>query len=160
MKRPPELPLPPYGVLIEAAREDAGLSRREAARRAGISDSWWRYVAAGWQNGPLTGTADTVAAMARAVGVAPDDLEGEGGRPDAARILRRLRPAGAPAAPPARRDGEPQDDAAAKLFPDDETKRHVWRTPGLSEDERAAIIAQIDRGRAGSAPPERQADTG
>ena len=68
--------------------------------------------------------------------------------------------AAAPEPAPARRDGEPQDDAAAKLFPDDATKRHVWRTPGLSEDERAAIIAQIDRGRAGSAPPERQADTG
>jgi len=82
MKRPPEQPLPPYGVLIEDAREEAGLSRREAARRADISDSWWRYVAAGWQNGPLTGTADTVAA--------PDDLEEEGMRPDAAEALRKI----------------------------------------------------------------------
>ena len=90
MNRPPEQPLPPYGVLIEAVREKAGLSRREAARRAGISDAWWRYVAAGWQNGPVTGTADTVAAMAHAVGVAPGDLEEEGERPDAAEALRKI----------------------------------------------------------------------
>jgi transcriptional regulator with XRE-family HTH domain len=160
MNRPLEHPMPPYGVLIEAAREDAGLSRREAARRAGISDSWWRYVAAGWQNGPLAGTPDTVAAMARAVGVTPDDLENEGERPDAARVLRGMLLADAPPQPPARWDEEPQGDAAWALFPADRTKRWLWRTPNLSEDERAELIALIDRKRAESAPPERQADAG
>jgi transcriptional regulator with XRE-family HTH domain len=161
MNRPPEHQPPPYGVLIEAAREDAGLSRREAARRAGISDSWWRYVAAGWQNGPLRGTAETVAAMAHAVGgVTPESLEGKGERPDAARVLRRLLLADGPPPAPARWDDEPQGDAAWALFPRDRTKRWLWRTPNLSEDERAELIALIDRKRAESAPPERQADAG
>lgn len=74
--------------------------------------------------------------------------------------LEPLPVARATAPEPARRGGEPQGDAAWDLFPDDETKRHVWRTPGLSEDERAAIIALIDRRRPGSAAPERQADAG
>jgi transcriptional regulator with XRE-family HTH domain len=82
--------MPPYGELIEAAREAAGLSRREAARRAGISDAWWRYVTRGWQNGPITGPADTVATMARVTGVTPERLESEGQRPDAAARLREM----------------------------------------------------------------------
>lgn len=92
MERPPEPPA--YGLLIEAARKDAGLSVREAARRAGISDAWWRYVVRGYQNlsgggyGQMTGPADTVAEMARVVGIAADRLETEGQYPAAAAILR------------------------------------------------------------------------
>jgi transcriptional regulator with XRE-family HTH domain len=129
MNRPPEQPLPPYGVLIEAVREKAGLSRREAARRAGISDAWWRYVAAGWQNGPVTGTADTVAAMARAVGVPPERLEAEGERPDAARVLRGI--LGDGPAPPLRAvpdrplpDDGPEIAALIRDWPELET---IWR---------------------------------
>lgn len=129
MNRPPEQPLPPYGVLIEAAREDAGLSRREAARRAGISDSWWRYVAAGWQNGPLTGTADTVAAMARVAGVTPERLESEGERPDAARVLRGLLSSEPPpplrAVPPAAGPGDDPDISA--LIADWPELETIWR---------------------------------
>lgn len=57
-------------------------------------------------------------------------------------------------------EGEPQGDAAWALFPDDEVKRHVWRTPGMSERDRAEIIALIDRKRAevrgGGEGPRRQ----
>lgn len=91
---------PPYGALIEEARKAAGLSKREAARRAGISDAWWRYVTEGRQGEtPVPGTAETVAAMARAVGLPADRLEREGGRKDAADALR----SGALAPVPARR---------------------------------------------------------
>src|SRR5580692_9792361 len=84
-------PKPPYGELIERARGDAGLSKREAARRAGISDAWWRYVTEGRQGDtPVPGTAGTVAAMARAVGLSPERLEEEGQRKDAADALRKM----------------------------------------------------------------------
>jgi transcriptional regulator with XRE-family HTH domain len=151
MSRPPKPP--PYGVLIEDAREAAGLSRREAARRAGYSDAWWRAIVSGWQgSGPVTGTAETVAAMARVAGVDPGRLAGEGGRPDAAEILRSE-----PAAPPPARPaaaGEP--DTAAKLFPGDTVKAAIWRLPA-SEAERAELIATVDRLRAGEQPDEQTA---
>jgi transcriptional regulator with XRE-family HTH domain len=128
MNRPPEQ-APPYGALIESAREEAGLSRREAAKLAGISDSWWRYVASGWQNGPITGTAATVAAMALAVGVTPEQMETAGERPDAASVMRKesgppsfaaaLRQARAAASPA---PGSPAADILAGLlsgYPDD-----------------------------------------
>src|SRR5580692_86725 len=84
-------PKPPYGELIERARGDAGLSKREAARRARISDAWWRYVTEGRQGDtPVPGTADTVAAMARVVGLSPERLEEEGQRKDAADVLRKM----------------------------------------------------------------------
>jgi transcriptional regulator with XRE-family HTH domain len=115
-------------MLIEAAREKAGLSRREAARRAGISDSWWRYVAAGWQNGPITGTAETVAAMARVAGVDPGRLETEGERPDAATVLRGLLRDETP--PPLRAvpdrplpDGDPEIAALIRDWPELEA---IW----------------------------------
>lgn len=94
---PPEPP--PEGVLIESARRDAGISVREAARRAGISEGWWRQVVKGYQNlsggafGVVRGVpAETVAKMAEAAGVAPDRMAADGQRPDAARIMRAAAP--------------------------------------------------------------------
>jgi transcriptional regulator with XRE-family HTH domain len=123
-------PKPPYGELIEKARDDAGLSKREAARRAGISDAWWRYVTDGHQGEtPVPGTADTVAAMARAVGLPPDRLETEGRRKDAADALRKMlrEPPGRPlravaADPPATgvTPAERERDRLLAEYPDDE----------------------------------------
>ena len=155
MNRPPR---PPYGELIETARENARLSRREAARRAGISDSWWRYVAAGWQNGPVPGSAETVAAMARVVNVSPEELEAEGERPDAARVLREMlreKP------PPARSvpDLAEAPDVAAVLFPGDKLKQAIWRLldpdtgEPLPEAQRAGLVAHVDKMRAGNDNP-------
>jgi len=88
---------PPEGVLIESCRHDAGLSVREAARRAVISEGWWRQVVKGYQS--LSGgsyglvrdvPARTIARMAKAVQVPPERLAAEGGRPDAAQALARL----------------------------------------------------------------------
>src|SRR6185437_1310901 len=94
MNRPPEPP--PEGVLIEHARRAAKLSVREAARRAGISEGWWRQVVKGYQSlgegGYITrhAPADTVARLAAVVKVAPEQMEAEGQRPDAAESLRVL----------------------------------------------------------------------
>lgn len=121
--------MPPYGELIEAAREAAGLSRREAARRAGISDAWWRYVTRGWQNGPITGPADTVAVMARVVGLTPERLESEGERPDAAGKLREMI---------AR---EEADRAADPYADEDEALQEILRDERLPEDVRRGLVA-------------------
>jgi transcriptional regulator with XRE-family HTH domain len=93
---------PPEGVLIESCRRDAGLSVREAAKRAGISEGWWRQVVKGYQS--LSGgafglvrdvPAGTIARMAKAAQVPPGRLAAEGQRPDAARELEALAIAGA-----------------------------------------------------------------
>jgi hypothetical protein len=84
-------------VLIESCRRAARLSVREAARRAGISEGWWRQVVKGYQS--LSGgayglvrdvPAGTIARMAKAAQVAPGRLAAEGQRPDAARELEAL----------------------------------------------------------------------
>lgn len=56
----------PLGDLLERARKELGISGREAARRAGISDGRWRQVIRG-ESVP----ARTVVAMALAVEVDP-----------------------------------------------------------------------------------------
>ncbi|HZR50057.1 MAG TPA: helix-turn-helix transcriptional regulator [Streptosporangiaceae bacterium] len=100
---------PPEGVLIAAALKDARISVREAARRAGISEGWWRQVVNGYQSlsggayGTVRAPAETLARMAQAAGVTADDLTAAG-RADAAAELDRLgsgASAGPPAAPPA-----------------------------------------------------------
>lgn len=105
-----------------------------------------------------TYTPDTLRAIEAAYMLAPGSLDRvlDGGELEPLPSPR----AAAPEAAPVRWDDEPEGDAAWNLFPDDPTKRHVWRTPNLTEDERAALIALVDRKRAEAAPPERQADAG
>lgn len=88
-----ERPLPPpWGALLTQALGRAGLSAREAARRAGISEGRWRQIAGGYQvvsagvYAPVRGPADTLARMAAVVGVTPAQLR-RAQRPDAARAL-------------------------------------------------------------------------
>lgn len=91
---------PPEGELITEAlgRIRPKLSVREAARRAGISEGWWRQVVRGYQplkgggKAPMTGSAETIAAMANVVGLTPEQLE-EAGRGDAAEELYAIREA-------------------------------------------------------------------
>ncbi len=83
---------PPWGAMLTGALRSAGLSAREAARRAGISEGRWRQIASGYQvvspgvYAPVHGPAQTVARMAAVAGVTPAQLTGAG-RPDAARSL-------------------------------------------------------------------------
>jgi transcriptional regulator with XRE-family HTH domain len=68
------------------------MSRRQAAAKAGISPSQWSDVERGHKKAgsgvvvPVQATAETLARMARAVGVSADDLVAAG-REDAARQL-------------------------------------------------------------------------
>jgi transcriptional regulator with XRE-family HTH domain len=89
-----ERPDPPaWGVLISAALRAAGLSAREGARRAGISEGRWRQIAGGYQvvspgvYAQVRGPAATVARMATVAGVTPEQLTAAG-RDDAARVIR------------------------------------------------------------------------
>jgi hypothetical protein len=71
------------------------MSIREASRHAKISYGRWRQITSGYQNvspgvyAQVKAPAATVARMAQAVGVTPEQLEAEGDRPDAAAILRK-----------------------------------------------------------------------
>ncbi|GAB3213284.1 hypothetical protein GCM10027294_43410 [Marinactinospora endophytica] len=85
---------PPEGELIEEARGRTGMSQNAAARAAGISGTRWRQIVKGYGTASgvvvqVTGPAETVARMARVVGVTPEELE-EAGRDDAADQLREI----------------------------------------------------------------------
>jgi transcriptional regulator with XRE-family HTH domain len=157
-EKPPEPP--PYGALIEAARERAGLSKREAARRVGISEAWWRYLVRGYQKvpGDTAAPADTIARMARGVGVTPELLESGGQHPDAAAILRDT-PEDAPAPGAAASGNAP--DAAARIFPDDEAaQRLLLRGLRLGNFDELADWVEYRRDRAARGyPQDRQQGT-
>lgn len=86
---------PPYAQLIAAARQaPPRMTITEAARRAGISDTRWSQLENGYRMNrgraePEWAPADTLAAMARAVGVTPQQLAASG-REDAAGELDAL----------------------------------------------------------------------
>jgi hypothetical protein len=93
---------PPWGALITAALASGGISAREAARRAGLSEGRWRQISGGYQvvspgiYAEVRGPARTLARMAAVAGVTPAQLRASG-RDDAAQILaseRDRRPAG------------------------------------------------------------------
>jgi hypothetical protein len=89
----PERPAPPpWGALIMTALAREGLSVREAARRAGLSEGRWRQITAGYQivspgvYAEVHGPAATIARMAWVVGVTAEQLS-DVGRDDAAQLL-------------------------------------------------------------------------
>jgi transcriptional regulator with XRE-family HTH domain len=93
---------PPWGALITESLAQAGLSAREAARRAGLSEGRWRQITGGYQvvspgvYAQVRGPAATLARMAAVAGVTPAQLRAAG-RDDAAQLLLRQqdqRPAG------------------------------------------------------------------
>ena len=152
-------PAPPEAALIRLARQASNIRMAQAAEEAGVSLARWSHIENGHEKRqgtirPVKAKADTLARMARAVGVSPERLETEGCRPDAAGILReilRAEPAPAPprlaAAPPARDPfGEPSE-VAQSLFPGDRLKQWIWSAPG-SEEEKAAAIRAVDLKRA------------
>lgn len=110
---------PPEARLIREALRRARLSAREAARRAGISETRWRQIANGYQDVgrgvrvPTTGPAETLARMAQVAGVTADQLR-EAGRADAADELVELERQAT--AQPTGFAGDPQIDAIATLL--------------------------------------------
>jgi hypothetical protein len=85
----------PEGQLIENALRMKKMSGRAAAAEAGISDARWRQIVNGYMSAgegqalTVVGPPDTVARMARVVGVTPDQLR-DAGRADAADLLLTL----------------------------------------------------------------------
>lgn len=83
------------GSLIEEAVKASGLSVKKLAANAGMSDTRWRHIVTGWQPAPggartpVTAPAKTLARMAFAVGVTPEELA-KTGRTDAADLLTRI----------------------------------------------------------------------
>jgi lambda repressor-like predicted transcriptional regulator len=80
---------PPWGALITSALRRGGMSARQAARRAGLSEGRWRQISGGYQvvrpgvYASVRGPAGTLARMAAVAGVSADELRAAG-RSDAA----------------------------------------------------------------------------
>jgi transcriptional regulator with XRE-family HTH domain len=100
---PPAPPPPAEAHLLQTALAAKGLSQRQAAHAAGISESRWRQIVSGYQavsgsKAPVRSPGATLARMAQVVGVTPEQLE-SAGRADAAGALRDLVAAGSVADP-------------------------------------------------------------
>ena len=91
---------PPWGAAITTALRRSGMSARQAARQAGISEGRWRQISSGYQvvspgvYAPVRGPAATLARMAAIAGVSAADLQAAG-REDAARLLDKAPARGA-----------------------------------------------------------------
>lgn len=129
---------PPEGTLLKRALVTMRISQREAARRSGISETRWRQLVSGYQvvsreKVPVRSPDDTLARMARAVGVTAEQLE-EAGRGGAAAVLRDTEAEAAAA---------PAGDADAGAG------------PGSRVDERWQLVqAVLRQARAGLTPSE------
>jgi hypothetical protein len=119
---------PPEALLLQAALRRMGLSARQAAKRVPISDTRWRHIVSGYQPAgpghkvPVIATPDTLARMAKVVGVTPQQLT-EAGREDAAAVLTELTGPPSPASAGAPQAGiggpggaDPQVDAITALL--------------------------------------------
>ncbi|MBB2909288.1 transcriptional regulator with XRE-family HTH domain [Streptosporangium becharense] len=89
----PQAGSPPEADLIRLARKARGMTAKEAADRTPIrlSESRWYHIERGWESKtkPVKAPPNTLAHMARVVGVSPERLA-EAGREDAAEILREI----------------------------------------------------------------------
>jgi transcriptional regulator with XRE-family HTH domain len=155
MERPPARP---EGALLRLARQAAGLSIPEAVRLSGVSKARWSQVESGHETRagvirPVQAKADTLARMARAVGVTPERLESEGQRADAAEILREIlrapaeRPLASVPEPPQPPSGDLVDVVVHYLIharPEDRASADVlWRQPRMSTTERLKLLRAL-----------------
>lgn len=149
MERPPA---PPEAALIRLARQAANIRMAKAAKEAGVSLARWSHIENAYETRqgtarPVKAKADTLARMARAIGLSPERLESEGQRPDAAEILREmLRPAAGPA-PPSFPEPPTAAEEARERFPGDQVSQAIWRLPNTTEAERWEMIATLERKR-------------
>jgi transcriptional regulator with XRE-family HTH domain len=87
----------PEGKILQDAQKRKGMSARKAAELAGISDTRWRNIVNGYQaigqgqSIPIIAPAETLARMARVVGVTGDQLAAAG-RADVKAVLTELWP--------------------------------------------------------------------
>jgi hypothetical protein len=120
---------PAEGAAIQRAMIRERLSARQAAPLAGMSEGRWRQIVSGYQSVggqhlPVKAPAATLARMAQAVKLTPEDLI-DAGRRDAAEVLRDLN-SSAPATDKAR---DETDEALIKVMRSD-----------LSEDQKQKLI--------------------
>lgn len=112
----------PEGALLQEALKRKRISVREAAGRASISEGRWRQIVLGYQAASrgqrveVIAPASTLAKMAWAVNVTPDELVAAG-RSDAAEALREMG------------DADERDDAIIRVMkssiPDERKKQLV-----------------------------------
>ncbi|WP_406321738.1 helix-turn-helix domain-containing protein [Streptomyces sp. NBC_00519] len=138
---------PPEAVLIREALKQVRLSGREAARRSGVSNTRWRQIISGYQtvsgsHVPVVAPAETIARMAQATQVTPDELR-QAGRADAAAELERLAPPPTPGNTPGSYADDPQVTAIAALLATlpPEAQEAVLRKLGRSMP---GPVAQVD----------------
>jgi hypothetical protein len=140
-----QTPEPPAeAALIKKALRRARLSGREAARRSELSETRWRQIVNGYQDvgrgirAEVTAPDETLARMAHAVGVTPDELR-EAGRSDAADLLVELAGPPASASTPGAYASDPRVDAIATLLAglppeaQEEVLRRMGRAPQAPE---------------------------
>lgn len=128
-REPGTPPPPPEAAVISAALKRSSLSQREASRRVGISEAWWRRVIAGHTQGvPANADPVTVAKMANVVGVTPEQLEEAGGRAEVIEELRALAKA--------------EDGGVRRRVLDVNKDLFLSTLEGLSAEEQEQLIAE------------------
>ncbi len=125
-----DAPLTALGNALEEARETLDLSKREAARRSGISEGRWRQIVSGFQrpgSGPAAGRPrrSTVIAMARAVGL------------DESKALRLAGYAPLPEVS----EPEPMSPEVIQAW-GREMLAEIWRHPRLTDDQKERMTAE------------------
>lgn len=126
----------PEGRLIAAALKRTRTSQRKAARAADISENRLRAIISGYQTvsagitAPVTAPAETLARIARAVGVTAPELE-DADRADAADELRELETV---------TDNQTGEQPSFPLDPNDPAEADIWHLRRLPAMEREGII--------------------
>lgn len=132
------------GALIEAALKRLGVSARQIAPRANLTEARWRQIVNGYasaganQYNTVRAPADTLARMAAAVGVSPEQLE-EADRADAAAELRTL-VSGNPGVP----EGYSRDPAFIRVMTSDLPDGQKRRIVRMLLDERTASEQRVN----------------
>ncbi|WP_158013164.1 helix-turn-helix transcriptional regulator [Streptomyces sp. Root369] len=116
-----QTPKPPSeAALIKEALRRVRLSGREAARRAGLSETRWRQIVNGYQDVggvriPVAAPDETLARMAQVVNVSADQLR-QVGRSIAAELLDELAAPPTAASTPGAPDSNAQIEAITALL--------------------------------------------
>lgn len=116
-----QTPQPPAeAVLIKEALRRARLSGREAAKRAGLSETRWRQIVNGYQDVggvriPVTAPDETLVRMAQVVSLTSDQLR-HAGRSIAADLLDELAAPPTAASTPGASGGDAQVEAITALL--------------------------------------------
>jgi hypothetical protein len=133
----------PEGRLIEEAAKATGRSIRALAANAGMSDTRWRQVIRGHQQGPggrtieARASATALARMAIAVKVDPEQLE-EVGRGDAADEQRRILEV-------MQRDSIAPLNAGVSHSPVSSAIEMIYASPSMTNRQKLQAIAKVLR---------------